>query len=67
MINWFNALSAPDLATYIGVVLGLIGILYAGTKIVNRNSQKQKVKNGTGIQVGGNLTIGNKNEPKSDS
>jgi len=66
MLDWLKSLSGPDIATYIGVVLGLIGLLYAGTKIVNRNSQKQKIKNGTGIQVGGNLTIGREDESKSN-
>lgn len=66
MLDWLKSLSGPDVATYIGVVIGLVGLLYAGTKIVNRNSQKQKIKNGTGIQVGGNLTIGSVDESKSN-
>lgn len=66
MFDWLKSLSGPDIATYVGVIIGLVGLLYSGTKIVNRISQSQKVKNGTGIQVGGNLTIGNIDESKSN-
>ncbi|EHW0638300.1 hypothetical protein ABMX92_21710 [Vibrio vulnificus] len=66
MLDWLKSLSGPDIATYVGVIIGLVGLVYAGTKIVNRNSQKQKIKNGTGIQVGGNLTIGSVDESKSN-
>ncbi|WP_010604789.1 hypothetical protein [Pseudoalteromonas maricaloris] len=67
MIDWLNTLTGNDIATYIGAFLAFIGLFFVGSKILNKNSQKQKVKNGTGIQVGGNLTIGEKNDSKGDS
>jgi len=66
MLDWINSLTAVDIATYIGAFLALIGLFFVGTKLVKKVSQKQNVKNGTGIQVGGNLVIGGKNESKSD-
>ncbi|EHA1080341.1 hypothetical protein WAX88_03720 [Photobacterium damselae subsp. damselae] len=67
MIDWLNSLTGTDIATYLGAVFGLIGLFFLGSKIINKTAQSQKVKNGTGIQVGGNLIIGGKDESKSDS
>lgn len=67
MIDWLNDLNGTDIATYIGALFSLIGLFFVGSKIINKTTQKQKVKNGTGIQVGGNLTIGDKDESKSNS
>lgn len=67
MIDWLNTLTGNDIATYIGAFLALVGLFFVGSKIINKTAQKQKIKNGTGIQVGGNLTIGDKDESKSNS
>jgi len=67
MLDWLNNTIGTDIATYIGVFLAFIGFFMVGKKISNNNNnQKQSVKNGTGIQVGGDLIIGKKDEPKSD-
>lgn len=67
MIGWLSNLTGTDIATYLGAIIGLIGLFFVGSKIINKTTQSQKVKNGTGIQVGGNLTIGGKDESKIDS
>ncbi|MCE2593522.1 hypothetical protein K6Y31_01660 [Motilimonas cestriensis] len=66
MIDWLNTLTGNDIATYIGALLALVGLFVVGSKIINKTTQKQNVKNGTGIQVGGNLTVGEKDESKSN-
>ena len=67
MIGWLSNLTGTDIATYLGAIIGLIGLFFVGSKIINKTTQSQKVKNGTGIQVGGNLTIGDQDESKIDS
>ena len=67
MIGWLNNLTGTDIATYLGAIIGLIGLFFVGSKIINKTTQSQKVKNGTGVQVGGSLIIGGKDESKIDS
>lgn len=67
MLDWLNNTIGTDIATYVGVALALIGFFIVGKKISNKFTQKQSIKNGTGIQVGGNLTIGKDDESKSNS
>jgi flagellar biogenesis protein FliO len=67
MIGWLNNLTGTDIATYLGAIIGIIGLFFVGAKIINKITQSQNVKNGTGIQVGGNFIIGGKDESKIDS
>ncbi|MEA2018547.1 MAG: hypothetical protein U9N59_08870 [Campylobacterota bacterium] len=60
MIDWLNTNIGADIATYIGTFLALISFFIVGKKVFNKINQKQSVKNGTGIQVGGNYTVGKK-------
>lgn len=56
MIEWLNEHIGSDTATYLGTFLAIIALVYGGTKLVKK-TQKQSVKNGNGIQAGGNVTI----------
>lgn len=58
MIEWLNQHVGADAATYLGTFLAVVALVYGGSKIVKRvQKQKQNVKNGNGIQAGGNVTI----------
>ncbi|HIF5698536.1 TPA: hypothetical protein ACX3DO_004434 [Vibrio parahaemolyticus] len=56
MIEWLNQYVGADAATYLGTFLAVVALVYGGSKFVKR-VQKQNVKNGNGIQAGGNVTI----------
>lgn len=56
MIEWLNNNIGADAATYLGTFLAIIALIYGGSKVVKK-SQKQNVKDGSGIQVGGNFTV----------
>ncbi|EGQ8006774.1 hypothetical protein OL318_004581 [Vibrio parahaemolyticus] len=56
MIEWLNQHVGADAATYLGTFLAVVALVYGGSKFVKR-VQKQNVKNGNGIQAGGNVTI----------
>ncbi|MFY2162527.1 hypothetical protein ACOSZG_19745 [Vibrio alginolyticus] len=64
MVEWLNQHIGADAATYLGTFLAIIALIYGGSKIVKK-SQKQNVKNGNGIQAGGNVTINVKTEKES--
>ena len=56
MMEWLNNNIGADAATYLGTFLAIVALIYGGSKVVKK-SQKQKVKDGNGIQVGGNFTV----------
>ncbi|WP_283597588.1 hypothetical protein [Photobacterium phosphoreum] len=56
MVEWLNQHIGADAATYLGTFLAIVALVYGGSKIVKK-VQKQNVKNGNGIQAGGNVTI----------
>lgn len=56
MIDWLNEHIGSDVATYVGTLLAILGLFYGCAKVVKKK-QSQTVKGGTGIQVGGNITI----------
>lgn len=66
MKEFISTITMVDAATYIGVVLGILGLIVAGKKIISSTSQNQKVKNGTGIQVGRDLSVGKSNDSESE-
>jgi hypothetical protein len=52
MLEWLNNNIGSDVATYIGVLLAVIGLVYSAKKIIHQKTQVQNVKNGNGIQAG---------------
>lgn len=81
MIAWLNETLGTDAATYIGLLLGIMGLL-GGAKVFNlklnrtvnkfdrnkTNEQKLNVGSGNGFQAGGNMnvTIGAINSPEQE-
>lgn len=57
MPDWFTT----DVATYLGLAVGVLGLFGCGYAITTKNKrvqkQNQNVKNGNGIQTGDNATI----------
>ncbi len=66
MKEFISTITIVDAATYIGVLLGICGLLVAGKKIISSTSQNQKVKSGIGIQVGRDLNVGKSNDSESE-
>ncbi|MGZ8171886.1 MULTISPECIES: hypothetical protein [Methylobacter] len=56
MIDWLNKFIGTDWATYIGAFLAIV-TLFVGSSKIWKKSQKQNIKNGNGIQAGGNVII----------
>ncbi|MDD9197486.1 hypothetical protein PVK62_16800 [Aliivibrio sp. S3MY1] len=56
LLDWLNDMVGTDWATYVGVFLTVIGLL-VGSKTIKKIKQKQAIKNGTGIQSGGDVNI----------
>jgi hypothetical protein len=69
MLDWLNKNIGTDWATYMGVILGLVSLVWGGSKVLRSKSISQiaNVKGGTVIQVGGNVRTGKTNESKSSS
>lgn len=59
MLNWLNTNIGTDWATYAGVVLAIIPLIFGSNKLIARRrlSQSAKVKNGTVVQIGGSVDI----------
>ena len=62
MLDFLNEHIGIEEATYIGMFLAVIALFFGAKKVLNRIKQIQKVKNGNGIQAGGNVTINNSQE-----
>ncbi|ECI4823237.1 hypothetical protein DRM84_05170, partial [Salmonella enterica subsp. arizonae] len=58
-----------DWATYLGVLLAILSLIWGGKKVLKNKSisQKAKVNGGIVIQVGGDFQGGKDNESKSSS
>lgn len=56
MIEWLNQTIGADAATYLGTFLAIVALIWGGSKVVKK-SQKQTVKGGSGIQVGGSINV----------
>lgn len=69
MLDWLNNNVGTDWATYLGVLLAVLSLIWGGNKILKNKSisQTAKVNGGTVIQVGGNFQEGKANESKSSS
>lgn len=58
MIDWINKNIGTDVATYISVFIGVIGLIYAGKKISKNRVQHQKCgDNSINIQGGRDIKI----------
>jgi len=57
IIKWLNENIGADLATYISLLLALIGLFFISKKIYKTVRQSQSVKNGIGIQAGRDVKI----------
>ena len=58
MIDWLSQQTGSDVATYIGVLLGISGLVYGGKKVKKRLSQSQKSGNDScNIQGGRDVKI----------
>ncbi|MCR9561776.1 hypothetical protein [Vibrio alginolyticus] len=82
MIDWLNENVGADAATYIGTFVGIIGLFWGGSKVINLkfNNQVNKIDNsknhdqtlnvgsGNGFQSGGdmNVTIGSINSSEHE-
>ncbi len=69
MLEWLNNHIGADWATYLGLLLTILSLIWGGNKILRNKSitQKAKVNGGTVIQVGGNFQGEKDNESKSSS
>lgn len=69
MLEWLNNHIGTDWATYLGVLLAILSLIWGGSKVLKNKSisQKAKVNGGIVIQVGGNFQGGKDNESKSSS
>ncbi|ENO1700980.1 hypothetical protein ACA859_001052 [Salmonella enterica] len=69
MLEWLNNHIGTDLATYLGVLLAILSLIWGGKKVLKNKSisQKAKVNGGIVIQVGGDFQGGKDNESKSSS
>lgn len=69
MLEWLNNHIGTDWATYLGVLLAILPLIWGGKKVLKNKSisQKAKVNGGIVIQVGGDFQGGKDNESKSSS
>ncbi|AIP98064.1 hypothetical protein ACLLS5_001958 [Salmonella enterica] len=69
MLEWLNNHIGTDWATYLGVLLAILSLIWGGKKVLKNKSisQKAKVNGGIVIQVGGDFQGGKDNESKSSS
>ncbi|HGU6359606.1 TPA: hypothetical protein ACNAEZ_001809 [Citrobacter farmeri] len=69
MLEWLNNHIGTDWATYLGVLLAILSLIWGGNKVLKNKSisQKAKVNGGIVIQVGGDFQGGKDNESKSSS
>lgn len=69
MLDWLNKNIGTDWATYIGLLLAIASLMWGVKKFTKSKSvtQNAKANGGNVIQVGGDLKIGDTNEPKSRS
>lgn len=69
MLEWLNNHIDTDWATYLGVLLAILSLIWGGNKVLKNKSisQKAKVNAGIVIQVGGDFQGGKDNESKSSS
>ncbi|HCT6062008.1 TPA: hypothetical protein OT236_001948 [Escherichia coli] len=69
MLEWLNNYIGTDWATYLGVFLAILSLIWGGSKALKKKSINQKAKTNGGIviQVGGDFQGENNNESKSSS
>ncbi|EJR2953393.1 hypothetical protein ACFJ30_002087 [Salmonella enterica] len=69
MLEWLNNHIGTDWATYLGVLLAILSLIWGGKKVLKNKSisQKAKVNGGIVIQVGGDFQGGKDNKSKSSS
>ncbi len=69
MLEWLNNHIGTDWATYLGVLLAILSLIWGGNKVLKNKSisQKAKVNAGIVIQIGGDFQGGKDNESKSSS